>query len=145
MHGWEMRYNFYSFVEIKWWEISYDCRTLLAQKMHSYCSMRSGSWYWISSVFQPCTNPDCLYLHEIGSQEDSFPKDEMVSAYTRYFMSDFLQFFSLNFISLSWTFCYISSVLSVDDTSYLSLLLLIWLEWVLGLICILGRQTPTSF
>ncbi|KAG4967341.1 hypothetical protein JHK87_032992 [Glycine soja] len=31
----------------------------------------------------PCSNPDCLYLHEIGSQEDSFTKDEIISAYTR--------------------------------------------------------------
>ncbi|XP_045827778.1 uncharacterized protein LOC123919816 isoform X2 [Trifolium pratense] len=31
----------------------------------------------------PCINPDCLYLHEIGSQEDSFTKDEIISAYTR--------------------------------------------------------------
>ncbi|KAI8523947.1 hypothetical protein RHMOL_Rhmol13G0111200 [Rhododendron molle] len=31
----------------------------------------------------PCSNPDCLYLHEIGSQEDSFTKDEIVSEYTR--------------------------------------------------------------
>ena len=34
-------------------------------------------------MFQPCTNPDCLYLHEVGSQEDSFTKDEIISAYTR--------------------------------------------------------------
>lgn len=33
---------------------------------------------------QPCSNPDCLYLHEIGSQEDSFTKDEIISAYTRF-------------------------------------------------------------
>ncbi|XP_075634668.1 uncharacterized protein LOC142607129 isoform X2 [Castanea sativa] len=36
---------------------------------------------WLRNV--PCTNPDCLYLHEIGSQEDSFSKDEIISAYTR--------------------------------------------------------------
>ncbi|KAM3202342.1 putative protein isoform X1 [Capsicum annuum] len=36
---------------------------------------------WLRSV--PCTNPDCLYLHEIGSHEDSFTKDEVISAYTR--------------------------------------------------------------
>ncbi|KAL3829150.1 hypothetical protein ACJIZ3_017952 [Penstemon smallii] len=36
---------------------------------------------WLRNV--PCTNPDCLYLHEVGSQEDSFTKDEIVSAYTR--------------------------------------------------------------
>ncbi|CAK7331670.1 unnamed protein product [Dovyalis caffra] len=36
---------------------------------------------WLRNV--PCTNPDCLYLHEIGSQEDSFTKDEIISAYTR--------------------------------------------------------------
>ncbi|XP_021734920.1 uncharacterized protein LOC110701601 [Chenopodium quinoa] len=36
---------------------------------------------WLRNV--PCTNPDCLYLHEIGSLEDSFTKDEIISAYTR--------------------------------------------------------------
>ncbi|KAL5581165.1 hypothetical protein UlMin_013607 [Ulmus minor] len=36
---------------------------------------------WLRNV--PCTNPDCLYLHEIGSHEDSFTKDEIISAYTR--------------------------------------------------------------
>ncbi|XP_043698562.1 uncharacterized protein LOC122649456 isoform X2 [Telopea speciosissima] len=36
---------------------------------------------WLRNV--PCTNPDCLYLHDIGSQEDSFTKDEIISAYTR--------------------------------------------------------------
>ncbi|VAI30446.1 unnamed protein product [Triticum turgidum subsp. durum] len=32
---------------------------------------------------QTCGNPDCLYLHDVGSQEDSFTKDEIISAYTR--------------------------------------------------------------
>ncbi|XVF68631.1 hypothetical protein PTKIN_Ptkin11bG0017000 [Pterospermum kingtungense] len=36
---------------------------------------------WLRNA--PCSNPDCLYLHEIGSQEDSFTKDEIISAYTR--------------------------------------------------------------
>ncbi|KAK6142050.1 hypothetical protein DH2020_013879 [Rehmannia glutinosa] len=36
---------------------------------------------WLRNV--PCGNPDCLYLHEVGSQEDSYTKDEIVSAYTR--------------------------------------------------------------
>ncbi|XP_043719095.1 uncharacterized protein LOC122667004 isoform X2 [Telopea speciosissima] len=36
---------------------------------------------WLRNV--PCTNPDCLYLHDIGTQEDSFTKDEIISAYTR--------------------------------------------------------------
>ncbi|GAB2285136.1 hypothetical protein Dimus_019589 [Dionaea muscipula] len=36
---------------------------------------------WLRNV--PCNNPDCLYLHEIGSNEDSFTKDEIISAYTR--------------------------------------------------------------
>ncbi|XP_021889736.1 uncharacterized protein LOC110808526 isoform X1 [Carica papaya] len=36
---------------------------------------------WLRNV--PCTNPDCLYLHEVGSQEDSFTKDEIISDYTR--------------------------------------------------------------
>ncbi|PKA63296.1 CCR4-NOT transcription complex subunit 4 [Apostasia shenzhenica] len=30
-----------------------------------------------------CTNPDCLYLHDISAQDDSFTKDEIISAYTR--------------------------------------------------------------
>ncbi|CAA7032113.1 unnamed protein product [Microthlaspi erraticum] len=30
-----------------------------------------------------CVNPDCLYLHEVGSEEDSFTKDEVISAHTR--------------------------------------------------------------
>ncbi|CAK9170192.1 unnamed protein product [Ilex paraguariensis] len=36
---------------------------------------------WLRNV--PCSNSDCLYLHDIGSQEDSFTKDEIISAYTR--------------------------------------------------------------
>ncbi|KAH6814596.1 hypothetical protein C2S51_023614 [Perilla frutescens var. frutescens] len=36
---------------------------------------------WLRNV--ACSNPDCLYLHETGSQEDSFTKDEIISAYTR--------------------------------------------------------------
>ncbi|KAG7534916.1 RNA recognition motif domain eukaryote [Arabidopsis thaliana x Arabidopsis arenosa] len=36
---------------------------------------------WLRNV--ACVNPDCLYLHEVGSQDDSFTKDEIISAYTR--------------------------------------------------------------
>ncbi|XP_039052570.1 CCR4-NOT transcription complex subunit 4-like [Hibiscus syriacus] len=36
---------------------------------------------WLRNL--PCSNPDCLYLHEIGSQEDSFTKDEIISTHTR--------------------------------------------------------------
>ncbi|PWA55500.1 Nucleotide-binding, alpha-beta plait [Artemisia annua] len=36
---------------------------------------------WLRSM--ACTNPDFLYLHEFGSQEDSFTKDEIISEYTR--------------------------------------------------------------
>ncbi|CAL5001009.1 unnamed protein product [Urochloa decumbens] len=36
---------------------------------------------WLRNM--TCGNPDCLYLHDIGSQEDSFTKDEVISAYTR--------------------------------------------------------------
>ncbi|KDO55239.1 hypothetical protein CISIN_1g0019211mg, partial [Citrus sinensis] len=35
---------------------------------------------WIRNM--PCSVPDCLYLHDFGSQEDSFTKDEIVSAFT---------------------------------------------------------------
>ncbi|KAJ0088872.1 hypothetical protein Patl1_32025 [Pistacia atlantica] len=37
---------------------------------------------WLRNM--PCSIPDCLYLHDFGSQEDSFAKDEIVSACTRY-------------------------------------------------------------
>ena len=30
---------------------------------------------------QPCTNPDCLYLHDFGSDLDSFTKEEMLAKY----------------------------------------------------------------
>ncbi|CAH8386973.1 unnamed protein product [Eruca vesicaria subsp. sativa] len=36
---------------------------------------------WIRNM--PCTNVECLYLHEIGSQEDSFAKDETISEHMR--------------------------------------------------------------
>ncbi|XP_009342332.2 uncharacterized protein LOC103934301 isoform X1 [Pyrus x bretschneideri] len=36
---------------------------------------------WLKSV--PCNNPDCWYLHDFGSQEDSFTKDELLSAFER--------------------------------------------------------------
>ncbi|CAL9057907.1 unnamed protein product [Musa banksii] len=36
---------------------------------------------WLRNMI--CSNPDCLYLHDIGSQDDSFTKDEVISAYTR--------------------------------------------------------------
>jgi CCR4-NOT transcription complex subunit 4 len=35
---------------------------------------------WLKSM--PCNNPDCLYLHDIGTQEDSLTKEEMVSPCT---------------------------------------------------------------
>ncbi|XP_057451428.1 uncharacterized protein LOC130743273 isoform X2 [Lotus japonicus] len=35
---------------------------------------------WLRNM--PCSNSDCLYLHEIGSQEDSFIKDDIVSECT---------------------------------------------------------------
>ena len=31
--------------------------------------------------YQECTNPDCLYLHEIGMHTDSFTKEEMLARY----------------------------------------------------------------
>ena len=35
--------------------------------------------YW-----QPCNNPECLYLHDEGTREDSFTKEEMLANYGRY-------------------------------------------------------------
>lgn len=45
---------------------------------------RAGSCILSFFFLQTCGNPDCLYLHDVGSQEDSFTKDEIISAYTRY-------------------------------------------------------------
>ncbi|CAN8247299.1 unnamed protein product [Cochlearia groenlandica] len=36
---------------------------------------------WLRNM--PCTNSECLYLHEFGSQEDSFPKDETISVHMK--------------------------------------------------------------
>ncbi|CAL0316978.1 unnamed protein product [Lupinus luteus] len=36
---------------------------------------------WLRNV--PCSNRDCLYLHDCGSQEDSFTKDELMLAFAR--------------------------------------------------------------
>ncbi|KAI3980510.1 hypothetical protein MKX01_008927 [Papaver californicum] len=36
---------------------------------------------WLRNM--SCSNPDCLYLHEIGTEEDSFSQDKIISAYTR--------------------------------------------------------------
>ncbi|XP_011004153.1 PREDICTED: uncharacterized protein LOC105110716 isoform X2 [Populus euphratica] len=36
---------------------------------------------WLKNT--PCSIPDCLYLHDFGSEEDSFTKDDLVSAFTR--------------------------------------------------------------
>ncbi|KAM7265699.1 hypothetical protein ACFE04_003382 [Oxalis oulophora] len=36
---------------------------------------------WLRNL--PCTIPDCLYLHDFGSEEDSFTKDDLVSAFQR--------------------------------------------------------------
>ncbi|XXG81121.1 hypothetical protein AAC387_Pa09g1828 [Persea americana] len=36
---------------------------------------------WLRNMV--CNNPDCLYLHDMGTPEDSFSKDEIISAYTR--------------------------------------------------------------
>ncbi|KAJ9181628.1 hypothetical protein P3X46_009740 [Hevea brasiliensis] len=36
---------------------------------------------WLKNM--PCSIPDCLYLHEYGAEEDSFTKDDLVSAFTR--------------------------------------------------------------
>uniref|UniRef100_A0A6N2LQ57 RING-type domain-containing protein n=1 Tax=Salix viminalis TaxID=40686 RepID=A0A6N2LQ57_SALVM len=35
---------------------------------------------WLKNT--PCSIPDCLYLHDFGSEEDSFTKDDLVSAFT---------------------------------------------------------------
>ncbi|XP_020574431.1 uncharacterized protein LOC110020616 isoform X2 [Phalaenopsis equestris] len=36
---------------------------------------------WLRNMI--CSNPDCLYLHDIGCQDDSFSKDEIISACSR--------------------------------------------------------------
>ncbi|KAL7613030.1 hypothetical protein Lser_V15G08671 [Lactuca serriola] len=36
---------------------------------------------WLRNM--PCNNPACLYLHNIGAEEDSFGKDEIAAVHTR--------------------------------------------------------------
>ncbi|KAL3523409.1 hypothetical protein ACH5RR_016243 [Cinchona calisaya] len=36
---------------------------------------------WLRNM--PCNNPTCLYLHNIGADEDSFGKDELAAVHTR--------------------------------------------------------------
>lgn len=36
---------------------------------------------WLKSM--PCSNPACLYLHNVGAEEDSFGKDEIAAVHTR--------------------------------------------------------------
>ncbi|KAK6943749.1 RNA recognition motif domain [Dillenia turbinata] len=36
---------------------------------------------WLKNV--PCSNSDCLYLHNFGAQEDTFDKDEIATAFAR--------------------------------------------------------------
>lgn len=40
-------------------------------------------------VGQPCNNITCLYLHNIGAEEDSFGKDEIAAVHTRYYRQTF--------------------------------------------------------
>ncbi|KAF9593337.1 hypothetical protein IFM89_021741 [Coptis chinensis] len=47
---------------------------------------------WLRNM--SCSNPDCLYLHEFGSQDDSFTKDETISDYTRYIFIAWATFLS---------------------------------------------------
>ncbi|KAL0673187.1 hypothetical protein Bca4012_001168 [Brassica carinata] len=49
------------------------------------CPLHPGrSWVYLGwEITEACVNPDCLYLHEVGSQEDSFTKDEAISSHTR--------------------------------------------------------------
>ena len=56
-----------------------------------YCwdfQCKSSSIFCIMGInllfVQPCSNSDCLYLHDYGSQDDSFTKDDLVSAFERY-------------------------------------------------------------
>lgn len=37
--------------------------------------------YFLRSL--PCNNPECLYLHELGEEEDSFTKEEMQAGAVR--------------------------------------------------------------
>lgn len=37
---------------------------------------------WLKNM--PCNNPDCLYLHDVGAEEDSFTKEELASKCGRF-------------------------------------------------------------
>lgn len=53
---------------------------------------------------QSCSNPECFYLHEIGSEDDSFSKDEIISAYTRYVFLKNISLSSYSSIYLNLSF-----------------------------------------
>ncbi|KAL5711215.1 RING-type E3 ubiquitin transferase [Ranunculus cassubicifolius] len=55
--------------------------TLQGQPLRACFGTTKYCHAWLRNM--PCSNPDCVYLHDVGNQEDSFTKDEIVSAYTR--------------------------------------------------------------
>ncbi|CAL5400301.1 unnamed protein product [Camellia sinensis] len=58
------------------------------QSVHGACFGTTKYCHaWLRNV--SCSNPDCLYLHEIGTQEDSFTKDGIISAYTSVLLQNF--------------------------------------------------------
>ncbi|CAL9123712.1 unnamed protein product, partial [Musa textilis] len=72
---------------------------------------------WLRNI--TCSNPDCLYLHDIGSHWDGFTKDEMISACTRglwtcslsnYSTSSKLVSFSLSILTYYYFFFQNSSI-----------------------------------
>lgn len=54
-------------------------------------------------MVQPCGNPDCLYLHDAGTQEDTFTKDEAISTCARYYYFPYI-FIVLYYIVFGHTF-----------------------------------------
>lgn len=44
----------------------------------------------------PCNNPDCMYLHELGDENDSFTKEEIANG----FVVELFSFSLFNFLIL---------------------------------------------
>lgn len=88
-------------------------------KEYGMCEMTSASNHFFNLISfqnyhfnmgfffdgQPCNNPSCLYLHNMGAEEDSFGKDEAAAVHTRYYMLMFNFVFAL--YCLYWHLLYV--------------------------------------
>ena len=56
---------------------SVDGSTLQNSILHASFGTTKYCSKWLE--YQPCTNPDCMYLHDLGETDDSFTKDDLAT------------------------------------------------------------------